>query len=34
MNHKQLYRLYREEGLVVKRRRGRKRARGSLTQKA
>lgn len=29
MNHKKLYRLYREEGLAVKRRRGRKRARGS-----
>lgn len=29
MNHKKLYRLYREEGLSVKRRRGRKRARGS-----
>ena len=28
MNHKKLYRLYREEGLSVKRRRGRKRARG------
>ena len=26
MNHKKLYRLYREEGLSVKRRRGRKRA--------
>jgi putative transposase len=31
MNHKKLYRLYREEGLAVKRRRGRKRARGSRT---
>ena len=31
MNHKKLYRLYREEGLSVKRRRGRKRARGSRT---
>ena len=29
MNHKKLYRLYREEGLTVRRRRGRKRARGS-----
>jgi len=29
MNHKKLYRIYREEGLAVKRRRGRKRARGS-----
>jgi putative transposase len=29
MNHKKLYRLYCEEGLSVKRRRGRKRARGS-----
>lgn len=29
MNHKKLYRLYREEGLSVRRRRGRKRARGS-----
>ena len=29
MNHKKLYRLYREEGLSVKRRRGRKRARGT-----
>lgn len=29
MNHKKLYRIYREEGLTVKRRRGRKRARGS-----
>ena len=29
MNHKKLYRLYREEGLAVRRRRGRKRARGS-----
>ena len=29
MNHKKLYRLYSEEGLSVKRRRGRKRARGS-----
>ena len=28
MNHKKLYRLYREEGLSVRRRRGRKRARG------
>jgi len=26
MNHKKLYRLYREEGLAVRRRRGRKRA--------
>ena len=31
MNHKKLYRIYREEGLAVKRRRGRKRARGSRT---
>ncbi len=31
MNHKKLYRLYREEGLAVKRRRRRKRARGSRT---
>lgn len=31
MNHKKLYRLYREEGLSVKRRRGRKRARGTRT---
>ena len=29
MNHKKLYRLYREEGLSVRRLRGRKRARGS-----
>ncbi|WP_283966187.1 IS3 family transposase [Tritonibacter sp. AK171] len=29
MNHKKLYRLYREEGLSVKRRRGRKRSRGT-----
>ena len=29
MNHKRLYRLYREEGLAVRRRRGRKRATGS-----
>ena len=29
MNHKKLYRLYRGEGLSVRRRRGRKRARGS-----
>ena len=29
MNHKKLYRLYREEGLSVRCRRGRKRARGS-----
>lgn len=28
MNHKKLYRLYREEGLSGERRRGRKRARG------
>lgn len=32
MNHKKLYRLYREEGLSVHRRRGRKRARGSRTR--
>ncbi len=31
MNPKKLYRLYREEGLAVKRRRGRKRARGTRT---
>ncbi len=31
MNHKKLYRLYSEEGLSVRRRRGRKRARGSRT---
>ena len=31
MNPKKLYRLYREEGLSVRRRRGRKRARGSRT---
>ena len=31
MNHKKLYRLYHEEGLAVKRRRGRKRARGTRT---
>ena len=31
MNHKKLYRLYREEGLSVRLRRGRKRARGSRT---
>lgn len=31
MNHKKLYRLYQEEGLSVKRRRGRKRARGTRT---
>lgn len=29
MNHKKLYRIYREEELAVKRRRGRKRARGT-----
>lgn len=29
MNHKKLYRLYREEGLAVRRRRGRKRAAGT-----
>jgi putative transposase len=29
MNHKKLYRLYREEGLTVRRRRGRKRATGT-----
>lgn len=29
INHKKLYRIYREEGLSVKRRRGRKRARGT-----
>ena len=31
MNEKKLYRIYREEGLSVRRRRGRKRARGSGT---
>lgn len=31
MNHKKFYRLYREEGLSVRRRRGRKRARASRT---
>ena len=31
MNHKKLYRIYWEEGLSVKRRRGRKRARGTRT---
>jgi hypothetical protein len=31
MNHKKLYRLYTEEKLGVRRRRGRKRARGSRT---
>lgn len=31
MNHKKLYRLYTEEKLAVRRRRGRKRARGSRT---
>lgn len=31
MNHKKLYRLYREEGLSVRQRRDRKRARGSRT---
>ncbi len=31
MNAKKLYRIYREEGLSVRRRRGRKRARGSRT---
>ena len=30
MNHKKLYRIYCEEGLSVKRRRGRKRARGGV----
>ena len=34
MNHKKLYRLYREEGLSVRRRRGRKRARGSRSPQA
>ncbi len=29
INHKKLYRLYREEGLAVRRRRGRKRATGT-----
>ena len=31
MNHKKLYRIYWEEGFSVKRRRGRKRARGTRT---
>ena len=31
MNPKKLYRLYRDEGLSVRRRRGRKRARGTRT---
>ena len=31
MNPKKLYRLYRDEGLSVRRRRGRKRARGPRT---
>lgn len=31
MNEKKLYRIYREEGVSVRRRRGRKRARGSRT---
>ena len=31
MNEKKLYRIYREEGLSVRRSRGRKRARGSRT---
>lgn len=31
MNHKKLYRIYREEGLSVRRRRGRKRTRGTRT---
>lgn len=31
VNHKKLYRPYREESLSVRRRRGRKRARGSRT---
>src|SRR6202046_50386 len=31
MNHKKLYRLYREEKLMVRRRSGRKRARGTRT---
>jgi putative transposase len=31
MNHRKLYRLYTEEKLGVRRRRGRKRARGSRT---
>jgi putative transposase len=29
MNHKKLYRLYREDGLTARRRRGRKRATGT-----
>lgn len=32
MNEKKLYRIYREEGLSVRRRRGRKRARGMRVQ--
>jgi len=32
MNHKKLFRLYREEGLTVRRRKGRKRATGSRTE--
>jgi putative transposase len=31
LNHKKLYRLYREERLMVRRRRGRKRALGTRT---
>jgi len=31
LNHKRLYRLYREEKLMVRRRRGRKRALGTRT---
>jgi putative transposase len=34
MNHKKLYRLYREEGLAVRRRRGRKRATGTRSPAA
>jgi putative transposase len=34
MNHKKLYRLYREEGLTVRRRRGRKRATGTRAPSA
>ena len=32
MNHKKLFRLYQEEGLAVKRRKGRKRASGSRSE--
>lgn len=33
MNHKKLYRLYREEGLSVRRRRGRSRRRAKLNER-